>query len=108
MKAYEPIFAFLLAIVLLLIIDLSKNIKFQTKFIIFIRLIAGYSYTLYLIHYSIFNIIVLCFSQKINSYLLFIIGFIISNIVSSFIGHYSEKIWTRKLKKWLYYKNNIL
>lgn len=102
MSAYDAIFAFLLSITLLLIIDLFKNIKFKKLFQKFIKFNASYSYTLYLIHYSILDFIFVNYSNYYNKYILFIIGFLVSNIISAVIGRYVEISLTYKVKQYLY------
>lgn len=102
MEEYEPIFAFLLSFALLLIIDISKNISFSKIVTNIIKKSADYSYTLYLIHYSILDFLFTHFYNLYNPYLLFLAGFIISNIISIILGYYSEGILTYKLKNKLY------
>ena len=106
MEEYEAIFAFLLAILLLLTLDLTKNINFSEFWTKAIRLIASYSYTLYLVHYSILSFIFAYFKEDYNPYYLFVFGLILSNIVSFIIGYYTETILTKKVKIYLYSKIN--
>ncbi|MDO8368160.1 MAG: acyltransferase [Saprospiraceae bacterium] len=102
MNAYDPIFAFLLAIVLWLLIDIYKNKNISIRIAQIIRFNASFSYTLYLVHYSILAFLKIHFSQNINPYLLFTIGFLISNIISILIGRYTEIYLTKKIKTFLY------
>ena len=101
-NAYEPIFAFLLAICILLLVDLFKSIKFSKLLTKIIRINANYSYTLYLIHYSVLDFIYTHFHQDYNPYLLLVIGFFSSNIISYAIGYYTETKLTYIVKKKLY------
>ncbi|WP_298953105.1 acyltransferase [uncultured Nonlabens sp.] len=102
MDAYDPIFAFLLAIALWLIIDIFKGINFSERMINIINFISSYSFTLYLIHYSILDFLHTHFSSFINSYALFVFGFFISNIISIALGRFTEINLTKKVKEYLY------
>jgi len=102
MEGFEPIFAFLLAIIMLLLIDIFKEKQFSKKTIKLIQFNASYSYTLYLVHYSIIAFIYAHFRNVGNPYLLFTLGFVISNVVSFGIGYYSETVLTKKVKLLLY------
>jgi len=102
MEEYEPIFAFLLALALLFTIDIFKNFKFSERAIKLIRLNASFSYTLYLVHFSILELGKAHFTETIDPYIIFLGGFIVSNIISLIIGHYSETILTPKVKAYLY------
>tara|TARA_B100000900_G_C20446789_1_gene661420 strand:- start:265 stop:984 length:720 start_codon:yes stop_codon:yes gene_type:complete len=104
MEAYDPIFAFLLAISLYIIIDLYKDKKFSNTAIKIIRYNASFSYTLYLIHYSILSFIKTHFGDSTNPYLLFAIGFIAANVISILIGRYTELSLTNKVKQTLYHR----
>lgn len=101
-NAYEPIFAFLVAISILLLVDLFKSITFSRLLAKIIRISANYSFTLYLIHYSILNFIYTHFYQNYNPYLLLFIGFFSSNIISYAIGYFTEIKLTFAVKKKLY------
>lgn len=102
MNGYDPIFAFLLAIALWIIIDVFKDTNFSSTTIRLIRFTASYSYTLYLIHYSVLDFIYTHFNHSLNPYLLFVIGFLISNITSILIGRITEIWLTKKVKVFLY------
>jgi peptidoglycan/LPS O-acetylase OafA/YrhL len=107
MEAYDPIFAFFLAITLWLVIDYFKDQKLSSIAIKIIKYNASFSYTLYLIHYSILSFIKTHFDGSLNPYILFIIGFIISNIVSILIGRYTELSLTKKVQHYLYKKIEV-
>jgi peptidoglycan/LPS O-acetylase OafA/YrhL len=108
MEAYDPIFAFLLAMTLWLIIDFFKDKNYSHNAEQIIKYNASYSYTLYLVHYSILDFIKNNFDETINPYLLFTIGFISANIISIFIGRYTELSLTKKVKLFLYKKIEAL
>ncbi len=96
-EAYDPIFAFLLTIAITMGMDICSGIQFHKNTASIIRMIANYSYTLYLIHYTIYDFILNNYKNETNSTSLFFIGFIVSNILSLIIGYYAET----KLTKWL-------
>jgi peptidoglycan/LPS O-acetylase OafA/YrhL len=99
MREYDFIFAFILAIGLLIGIELCSNINVKENTAKVIRLIANYSYTLYLIHYSIYDFIVNHFKGIIDSNQLFLLGFFISNILALCIGYFTETKLTKYVKK---------
>lgn len=102
MQEYEAVFAFSLAMILLILLDLTKDVSFSSLSTKIIKLVASYSYTLYLIHYSIISLIVVNFKGQYNPYYLFIFAFIISNIISFIIGYYTETRLTKKVKTYMY------
>jgi peptidoglycan/LPS O-acetylase OafA/YrhL len=102
MTEYEAIFAFILALALLLILDITTNIQFSNKVIKLIKFNASYSYTLYLIHYSILSFLHSNFMHIVNPYLLFILGFLVSNILSLTLGYFTESIMTKRVKTFLH------
>jgi len=102
MEEYEPLFGFILALCLWLMIDLFREVKFNQRIIKFIRYIAGYSYTLYLVHYTVFDFMVTHFKDSMSPNLLFFLVFMISNILSGTVGYFFETKFTRKIKTRLY------
>jgi peptidoglycan/LPS O-acetylase OafA/YrhL len=102
MEAYDPIFAFLLALGLWITIDIYKNKVFSDRIEWVIKYNSSYSYTLYLVHYSIFDFIKSHFDESYNPYLLFVFGFLVSNIISVIIGRYTELKLTKLVKRNLY------
>jgi peptidoglycan/LPS O-acetylase OafA/YrhL len=101
-QEYEPIFAFLLVLILWITLDVFRNVQFSPFFKRIIRLNASFSYTLYLIHYSVLEFAKTHFGESGNRYLLFAASFLFSNLLSLAIGHISETILTNKVKKYLY------
>ena len=99
MEEYEPIFAFLLAASLLIGLDLTTNLKVGSGWKTIIKGIANYSYTLYLIHYTIYNILVVQFHNQLDPAAIFWIGFASSNIISLILGYFTESKLTYVLKK---------
>lgn len=85
MKAYDPIFAFLLALALIYCVDIFSSITFPSVIATIIKVGAGYSFTLYLLHYTILDFLDVHF-KYVNSYLLFAIGLIVSNVLSYYVA----------------------
>lgn len=59
---------------------------------------ASYSFTLYLIHYSIMDFILRHVNIR-NGYLLFIFAVLLSNLVAYVISRYSEFVFKRQVRK---------
>lgn len=89
--AYDAIFALFLGGALYFLIIYLNGTQFKLHNIIkrSIRLWADYSFSLYLLHYSVFTIIVL-FKDEYSPYLLFFAGVIISNILSMVVAYFTE------------------
>lgn len=104
MEAYDPIFAFLLAVVLWLMIDVFRKHEFNKRIEWLVRYNASYSYTLYLVHYSIidFSFNHMYKPYQINPYVMLVICFFLSNIISSVIGRYTEIHLTKAVKSKMY------
>lgn len=100
---YDALFAFLVATVIYILIDLFQNFSFKPYFQKIIRMNANCSYTLYLIHYSVVEATMILASPSFNPYLKFLIAFTISNIVALIMGHLFEDRFTKKVKAKLYY-----
>jgi peptidoglycan/LPS O-acetylase OafA/YrhL len=104
MEAYDPIFAFLLAVVLWLVIDVFRRHEFDKRIERMIRYNASYSYTLYLMHYSIidFTFHHVYTPYQVNPYIMLVICFFSSNLISLMIGRYSEIKLTKAVKSKMY------
>jgi len=104
MDAYDAVFAFLLSIILWVVIDLYRTATIGDKQTKIIRFLASYSYTLYLIHYSILAFVEAHYADEHGGdpYLLFGASFLISNLVSMLIGYYTEVKLTPIIKLKLY------
>jgi len=96
---YEPVFAFLLAISVLLLIDLAPRLRLNEKFSVGAGFVAGYSYTLYLVHYSIYDFMVTHWGQGIG---VFATGFVASNLIAMAMGYFFEEKGARFVKAWFY------
>jgi peptidoglycan/LPS O-acetylase OafA/YrhL len=100
--AYDRIFAlFLGGALYFLIIHLNKSrFKFPQLVKKSIRWWADYSFSLYLLHYSIFTIIAM-FKSLYSPYLLFFVGFVISNVSSMTVAYFTE-MNHKKFKNYLF------
>jgi peptidoglycan/LPS O-acetylase OafA/YrhL len=100
--AYDTIFAlFLGGALYFLIIHLNRTrFKFPQVFTKFIRLWADYSLSLYLLHYSVFTILVI-FKSTFSPYSLFLLGYVISNVSSMTVAYFTE-MNHKKLRKYLF------
>lgn len=97
MEEYDILFALILSICLLIGMELCSNWKANKRIATFIKWIASYSYTLYLIHFTIYDCMLVHLKDSMNSHAVFWLGFIISNLLSLVIGYYTEI----KLTKWI-------
>ena len=57
----------------------------------FAKTASSFSYTLYLVHYSILCILFYLCAQYLSPYLLFLFGMILSNCVAFFFASFTEK-----------------
>jgi peptidoglycan/LPS O-acetylase OafA/YrhL len=101
-QEYEPIFGFLLACLLFMIIDIFQEEKISKKLASLIRFNASYSFTLYLVHHSVFDIIESHLNGIYNPYVLFVVSLLFSNVLSMILGYYTETRLTPKVKRYLY------
>jgi peptidoglycan/LPS O-acetylase OafA/YrhL len=88
-----------------LIYSQYAEVKYKERFKKIIRFMASYTFTLYIVHFSLFNFLTI-FLEDINSVLLFFIGYFSSNILSILIAELTERR-SYKLNKYLLKKFNI-
>jgi hypothetical protein len=81
-EAYDAIFAFLLAASMLLLIDLFRDIKFSDRAIKTVNFSVSYSFTLYLVHYSVLAFIHMLYAQSYSPYILFLCSVVIANLLA--------------------------
>jgi peptidoglycan/LPS O-acetylase OafA/YrhL len=99
MEEYDPIVAFLLAVVIMIGMELCSELRANESRERMVRLLANYAYTLYLVHYSIYDFIVIHFRNEMNNYTLFVTGFIFSNVIALTLGYFAEGKLTVFLKQ---------
>jgi len=89
-KEYEPVLAFLLAAAILVSISITAQTKIFQKYRLIIRFAANYSFTLYLIHYTVLDLICSTYKNTTNPILLFTMGLVLCNILAALLGYYTE------------------
>lgn len=99
LKEYYPLFALYLSGVILLCIEASSRIKFHDWIRSYSKFFSTYSYTLYLIHYSIFDLLVTYYG---GGYITFLFGFFASNISAYILGRLLEVTATKYVKNSMY------
>jgi len=99
MKEYEPVLAFLLAAAILVGISVMGQADVLKKYQKIIRFTANYSFTLYLIHYTVLDMLCSFYKGAANPILLFIAGLVLSNVVAALLGYYTEMKLTPIVKQ---------
>jgi len=94
--AYDPVFYVLISISVFFLIEYSNSTKKELlrKAKPVIDRIAAYSFTLFLMHYSIFNLLTQ-FKDDTSPELLFVTGFIVSNIAAFTLAYLVEMRYKR-------------
>jgi peptidoglycan/LPS O-acetylase OafA/YrhL len=106
-NAYDLLFALMLTGGIFFLVTYLDSSRFVLPQRIkkVIHTTSGYSMTLYLLHYSVF-VILTTFIATYSPYLLFIIGFVLSNVISFSLAHFTEMRY-RDLRKYLFAKLNL-
>jgi len=99
MTEYEPYFALFLTGVILFSIEASSRVSFHRSIESYSTILSSYSYTLYLIHYSIYDLLVTYYGK---GYKTFIFGFVLSNLFAYILGYFFEQKATKKVKSTMY------
>ncbi len=89
----------------LLIYSQYTQVKYKERFKKIIRFMASYTFTLYIVHFSLFNYLTI-FIGDINNGLLFFIGYFSSNFLSILIA-YATEMRSQKINNFLLRKFNI-
>ena len=91
-EAYDNFYGLLLILSLFFTVLFTNQSQYQIsdKWKKRIKFLASYSFTLFLLHYSIFWSLSV-FVTALSPYWLFFIGFILSNILSIIIAYFTEK-----------------
>ena len=106
-SAYEIFFSVLLSLFLYFLLSTLQQINFKHEFAYkyIIRFLANYSLTLYLIHYSIVDLIHNLWYGHYTSIYLLAFSFIVSNTIAAIIAFFTEMKY-KKIASWL--KNYFL
>lgn len=103
-EAYDLVYVTLIILLIFFYLQIISKINFNSeKLRKIVHFIAGYSFTLYLIHYTIFDFIAF-FNQNKSSLFIFLFAIIISNIFALILGYYTEM----RYKKVRYFLINLL
>jgi peptidoglycan/LPS O-acetylase OafA/YrhL len=105
---YRVLIEFILLLILsfffILIFSQNTSYKYPEKTKRFISFLANYSYSLYILHYSIYNFLSL-FWNSMNNIILFFIGYLLCNLLSIGLSFLTErryqKIYAFLLKKFI-------
>lgn len=89
-EAYSLLYAFILSLLILftmILLDQKRSFleAYQTR----IHFFASYSFSLFLIHYSIFALMA-NLNNNISPYILFLMSFVLSNICAIVLAYYGE------------------
>jgi len=106
-SAYDVIFYVLISIAIYFLLDYTNTTKkkFPKKMKPVIDRLAAYSFTLFLMHYSIF-VLLARFLDVVSPYLLFVIGFMVSNIAAYTLAYLVEMRY-KKFRQFIYKKFKI-
>ena len=95
-EGYSLEFSFYLAGAFICLIEILNRLNFPNYLRSFATIFASFSYSLYLIHYSIFDFLYLHFDR---SFSMFLVGFVVSNGVAYAFSLVFEKSMTIFLRK---------
>lgn len=93
---YNFVFTVFLSLAIMSFLTLSNYINFE-RVRTQITVMASYSFTLYLVHYSIMDLIMKHDVIK-NKYIAFCTAFVLSNVIAFLISRYSEVVLRKQLK----------
>jgi len=101
-EEYDPVLAFLSSAVILLLVRYFQDFSWPKSLVWFIRKNAAFSFTLYLTHYAVLDILRSAYGSSVAPTVLLITGFLLSNLCAILMGLYTEAILTTVVKRWLY------
>lgn len=101
-EEYDPILAFLSTTVILLLIKCLEHFSWPKTLTWLIRKNAAFSFTLYLVHYAVLDILRSAYGTSVSPAMLLVGGFVLSNLCAMAIGLYTEVSLTARVKRWLY------
>lgn len=89
-EAYDLVYVTLISLFIYFYLQVISNVNFNSeKLRNIIHFISSYSFTLYLIHYTIFDLIAF-FNQNNSSLIVFYFAIVISNILAVTLAYYTE------------------
>lgn len=86
----ESLYTIYIAVAISLLISYFNTVNFSEKIHKIINVLADFSFSVYLLHYSIISLLLLLFKDKINPYLFLIVAFFVSNIVAYYFAYFTE------------------
>lgn len=98
---YDAAVAFAFSMVLIGLLEVSASWNITERVHKIIKYMASYSFTLYLIHYSVLDLLYVQFPEYKNSIILLMVGIVMSNLLAILSGRYFEIVFTSKLKRLL-------
>jgi len=99
---YDPILAFLSTAVILLLTKAFASYQWPARLAWLIRKNAAFSFTLYLVHYAVMDILRSAYGSSVTPWALLLIAFLLSNLCAMAVGLYTETTLTARIKRWLY------
>ncbi|MFY0690126.1 MAG: acyltransferase [Cyclobacteriaceae bacterium] len=103
LDVYDPIFAALIFIALTLCIYIFDGVKFNRATTRIIKFTASYSYTLYLLHYTILMFLIINL-PNLSNWETFTLFVVLSNLIALLVGYSLEILLTKKIKNFFYSK----
>lgn len=95
---YNPFFAVFLTGSILLLVEMFRTKTLNSAIQKFGNYIASYSYTLYLLHYTILILLNSLLGNILDKWTLLIIGILVSNVTCAFCGRFFEIRFTQLIK----------
>ena len=99
---YEPVLAFCTAAVITLLVSLFATVRWPRGVARPVRASAAYSYTLYLTHYSLLDLLRNLYGDVLGPWALLLLGLLLCNLLAATVGLYVEVRATERVKQWLY------
>ncbi len=99
---YEPVFAFCVGAVITVLVSLFAATQWPKILGRLVRTNAAFSYTLYLTHYSILDLLRSLYGDTLGTWTLLFTGLLISNVIAAGLGLFVEVRATEWTKRWLY------
>lgn len=86
----EPYYVMYLSLFIMILLVLSNSIDIKEKTKKVIQFFADYSFTLYLLHYSLLNFFLVIFKPETNKLTFLILSFLVVNLFSIVVAKYTE------------------
>lgn len=100
-EEFDPILAFIATVVILLLVHFFATVTWPRPLAWFSRTNAAFSYTLYLTHYSVLDLMHTHFGTTFSPWITVLLGMIASSLIAAPIGLYVETTLTARVKAYL-------